>query len=110
MNQRINLSQRNCINLCERYSTVVEFGNPMGKNMLENLSDTAIRLMIKKLQKALVKKFFLNLIVKLIPFGIGIILASISHWIIIRRFQFSSIKFFHALIEQDNSLPETKII
>jgi len=90
--------------------TVVDFGNSMGKNMLENLSDKAIRLMIRKLQKALVKKFFVNLIVKLIPFGIGIILAFISHWIIIRRFQFSSIKFFHALIEQENSLPETKII
>jgi hypothetical protein len=90
--------------------TVVDLGNPIGKNMLENLSDKAIRLMIKKLQKALVKKFFLNLIVKLIPFGIGIILASISHWIIIRTFQFSSIKFFHALIEQDKSLPETEII
>ncbi len=90
--------------------TVVDFGNPMGKKTLENLSDKAIRLMIKKLQKALVKKFFLNLIVKLIPFGIGIILASISHWTIIRRFQFSSIQFFHALIEQDNSLPEIKII
>jgi hypothetical protein len=38
--------------------TVVDLGNPMGKNMLENLSDKAIRLMIKKLQKALVKKFF----------------------------------------------------
>ena len=90
--------------------TVVDFGNSMGKNMLENLSDKAIRLMIRKLQKALVKKFFVNLIVKLIPFGIGIILASISHWIVIKTFQFSSIKLFHALIEQENSLPETKII
>jgi hypothetical protein len=66
--------------------------------------------MIKKLQKALVKKFFLNLILKLIPFGIGIILGSISHWIILRKFQYSSIKFFHALIEQDKSLTETEII
>lgn len=92
------------------FGSILGIDTVIGKNMLENLSDKAIRLMIKKLQKALVKKFFLNLIVKLIPFGIGIILASISHWIIIRRFQFSSIKFFHLLIEQDKSLPETKII
>lgn len=92
--------------------TVVSFGNPIGKKMVEKLSDKAIRLMIKKLQKALVKKFFLNLILKLIPFGIGIILGSISHWIVLRKFQYSSIKFFHALIEQDKSLPEpeTEII
>jgi len=56
------------------------------------------------------KKVFLNLILKLIPFGIGIILGSISYWIIIRTFQYSSIKFFHALIEQDKSLLETEII
>jgi hypothetical protein len=100
----------NCFGSILGIDTVVDFGNPFGKNMLENLSDKAIRLMIKKLQKALVKKFFFNLIVKLIPFGIGIILGSISHWIIIRTFQFSSIKFFHMLIEQDKSLPEIKII
>ena len=99
-----------CFGSILNIDTVVEVGNPMGKNMLENLSDKAIRLMIKKLQKALVKKFFFNLIVKLIPFGIGIILGSISHWIIIRTFQLSSVKFFHALIEQDKSLPETEII
>lgn len=87
--------------------TVGGFRNPIGKKMLESLSDKAIRLIIKKLQKELAKKFFLNLILKLIPFGIGIILGSISHWIIIRTFQYSSIKFFHELIEQDKSLPKT---
>ena len=84
--------------------------NPIGKKMVTNLSDKVIRLIIKKLQKALAKKFIFNLILKLIPFGIGIILGSISYWIIIRTFQFSSIKFFHALIEQDKSLPKTERI
>ncbi|WP_300464990.1 hypothetical protein [Desulfobacula sp.] len=84
---------------------VVDLRNPIGKKMVKTLSDKAIRLIIIKLQKALAKKFVFNLILKLIPFGIGIILGSISHWIIIRTFQFSSIKFFHELIEQDKSLP-----
>jgi hypothetical protein len=89
---------------------IVDFRNPIGKKMVTNLSDKVIRLIIKKLQKALAKKFIFNLILKLIPFGIGIILGSISHWIIIRKFQFSSIKFFHELIEQDKSLPKTERI
>nr|MDA3790116.1 hypothetical protein [Desulfobacula sp.] len=89
---------------------VVDFRNPIGEKMVKNLSDKAIGLIIKKLQKALAKKFVFNLILKLIPFGIGIILGSISHWIIIRTFQFSSIKLFHELIEQDKSLPKTEII
>jgi hypothetical protein len=89
---------------------VVDFRNPIGEKMVKNLSDKAIRLIIKKSQKALAKKFIFNLILKLIPFGIGIILGSISHWIIIRTFQFSSIKFFHELIEQDKSLPKTEIV
>jgi hypothetical protein len=99
-----------CFGSTLNIDAVVGFGNLMGKNMLENLSDQAIRFIIKKLQKALVKKFFLNLIVKLIPFGIGILLASISHWMIIRTFQFSAIKFFHILIEQENALPDTQRI
>jgi hypothetical protein len=99
-----------CFGSTLNIDAVVGFGNLMGKNMLENLSDQAIRLIIKKLQKALVKKFFLNLTVKLIPFGIGILLASISHWMIIRTFQFSAIKFFHILIEQENALPDTQRI
>jgi hypothetical protein len=99
-----------CFGSTLNIDAVVGFGNLMGKNMLENLSDQAIRLIIKKLQKALVKKFFLNLTVKLIPFGIGILLASISHWMIIRTFQFSAIKFFHILIDQENALPDTQRI
>ncbi len=90
--------------------TVVDFGNPIGEKMVKNLSDKAIRLIIKKSQKALAKKFIFNLILKLIPFGIGIILGSISHWIIIRTFQFNSVKFFYELMEQDESLPKTEII
>jgi hypothetical protein len=88
--------------------TVVDFRNPIGKRVIKGLSDKAIRLIIKKSQKALAKKFLLNLTLKLIPFGIGIILGSISHWISIRTFQFSSIKFFQELIEQEKSLPETE--
>jgi hypothetical protein len=80
---------------------IVDFHNPIGEKMVKNLSDKAIRLIIKKSQKTLAKKFIFNLILKLMPFGIGIILGSISHWSIIRTFQFSSIKFFHELIEQD---------
>ena len=81
---------------------VVNFRNQIGGKTVKSLSDkAAIRLIIKKRQKALVKKFVFNLILKLIPFGIGIILGAVSHWTIIRRFQFSSIKFFHELIEQD---------
>jgi len=91
-------------------NTVVDFRNPIGKKMVKNLTDKAIRLIIKKLQKALAKKFIFNLILKLIPFGIGIILGFISHWIMIRTFQIRSIKFFHELIEQNKSLPETEII
>ncbi len=89
---------------------VVDFRNSIGEKMVKKLSEKAIRVIIKKLQKALAKKFVFNLILKLIPFGIGIILGSISHWIIIRTFQFNSIKFFHELIEQDNALPETERI
>lgn len=89
---------------------VVDFRNPIGKKMVKNLSDKAIRFIIQKLQKALAKKFIFNLILKLIPFGIGIILGSISHWINIRTVQFSSIKFFNDVIEQDKSLSKTDII
>jgi len=85
-------------------SDIVDFRNKIGINIVRKLSDKAIRLIINKLQKALVRKFIFNLILKLIPFGIGIILGSISHWITIRTFQLISIKLFHELIEVDKAL------
>jgi hypothetical protein len=85
-------------------SDIVDFRNQIGINIVRKLSDKAIRLIINKLQKALVKKFIFNLTLKLIPFGIGIILGSISHWIIIRTFQLNSIKIFHELLELDQAL------
>ena len=99
-----------CFGSTLEIDNIVDFRNPIGEKMVKNLSDKAIRLIIKELQKALAKKFIFNLILKLIPFGIGIILGSISHWMIIRTFQFSSIKFFHELIEQDKFFPKTERI
>jgi|GEM_PF-780821 hypothetical protein len=88
---------------------VVDIKNPLGEKLVKNLSDKAIRFIIKKAQKALAKKFFFNLILKLIPFGIGIILGTISHWFNIRTFQFSSIQLFRELTQQGTSLPQTDI-
>ena len=74
-----------------------DFRNQIGKKLVSKLSDETIKLISKKLQKALTKKFIFNVLFKLFPFGVGIVLGSSSHWLITRRFQSISSKVFREL-------------
>ncbi len=89
----------NCFGSSLNIYDIVEIRNQIGIKIKENLTQKAIKIIIKKFQKALVKRFLFNMIFKLIPFGIGIIVGSISHWIIIKTIQFNSIKYFTRLNE-----------
>jgi hypothetical protein len=75
-------------------SSLEVYDKVIGKKIVDKLSDKAIKIIIKKLQKALTKKFLMNMTFKLIPFGIGIIIGAISHWKITSSFQSHSISYY----------------